>query len=798
MHPSKLNITLILFLLFFQSFIFSQNGTIKGRVFNAKNNEPLPYTSLIIKGTTTGSTSDLDGNFIFTGIKPGYIKLEATSVGFEKYITEEILVTNAKAVYLDVPLKAVSISLGKVEIVSGPFQRIEESPVSLRSLGISEIEKYPGGNRDVSKVIQSLPGVSSTPAYRNDVIVRGGGSNENSFYLDGVEIPNLNHFSTQGASGGPVGIINIDFVREVSLYSGAFPANRGNALSSVLDFRMVDGSKDKWNARFAFGASDLALTLNGPVTKKSTLILSARRSYLQFLFSALKLPFLPTYSDFQIKYKYKFNLKNELSFIGLGAIDQFRLNTGIKNPDETQKYILGYLPVNKQWNYTVGAVYKHFNKNGYTTIVLSRNMLNNISYKYRNNDESFDSNKVYSYTSQESENKLRAEHTIHIGVYKITYGAGIKYARYTNSTFQKLLIADSVRNINYNSELFVFGWSIFGQFSRSFFKDRLALSFGIRTDGNDFDKQMMNPVSQLSPRFSASFQITKKWFINFNTGRYYEQPPYTSLGFRNNAGVLVNKENGITYIAADHIVAGLEFNRNDNSKFTAEGFYKTYSHYPFSLNDSVCIASKGADYGTFGDEAVNSSSKGRAYGAELMLRDQDFFGFNYIISYTFVRSEFTDKHGRYVPSAWDNRHILNITLQRSFRHNWDIGLKWRFVGGAPYTPANLALSSTRQTWDTRGRVYPDYNRYNSERLKSFHQLDVRVDKQFYFKKWSLMFYVDVQNVYNFKSDSPPEYTNLTSSGVENVDPVDNSKYILRELKPTTGTVLPSIGIIIEF
>jgi len=798
MQGSKFNISFILFLLFFQPLVFSQSGVIKGRVFNAKNNEPLPFTSLIIKGTGLGATADINGRFIFIGIKPGYIKLEATSVGFEKYITEEILVTNAKQVYLDVPLKETSINLNRVEIVSGPFQRVEESPVSLRSLGISEIEKYPGGNRDVSKVIQSLPGVSSTPAYRNDVIVRGGGSNENSFYLDGVEIPNLNHFSTQGASGGPVGIINIDFVREVSLYSGAFPANRGNALSSVLDFRMVDGSSDKWNARFAFGASDLALTLNGPVTKKSTLILSARRSYLEFLFSALKLPFLPTYNDFQLKYKYKFNLKNELSIIGLGAIDHSRLNTGIKNPDETQKYILGYLPVNKQWNYTLGAVYKHFNKNGFTTIVLSRNMLNNVAYKYRNNDESSDANKIYSYSSQESENKLRAEHATRFGAYKITYGAGIKYARYTNNTFQKLLIADTIRNINYNSKLFVFGWNIFGQINRSLFKDRLMLSFGIRTDGNDFDHSMMNPVSQLSPRFSASFQLSGKWFINFNTGRYYEQPPYTSLGFRNNAGILVNKENNVTFIAADHIVAGLEFNRNDNSKFTAEGFYKYYTHYPFSVNDSVCIASKGADYGTFGDEAVTSSSRGRAYGAELMLRDRDFFGFNYIVSYTFVRSEFSDKHGRYVPSAWDNRHILNITLQRSFKHNWDIGLKWRFVGGAPYTPANLVLSSAIRTWDTRGRVYPDYNRYNSERLKPFHQLDVRIDKQFYFKRWSLMFYVDVQNVYNFKSDSPPEYTNLTPSGQENIDPADNTRYVLRELNPMSGTILPTLGIIIEF
>lgn len=780
-----------------RSVVYGQSGVIKGRVFNPNNNEPLPFTNLVIKGTRTGSTSDLDGNFLFTGLKPGYVQIEASSVGYEKYLTEEIMVTNAKTVLLDIPMKEAGINLQQVEITAGFFQRTDESPLSLRSLGVSEIERYPGGNRDVSRVIQSLPGVSSTPAYRNDVIVRGGGAAENSFYLDGVEIPNLNHFSTQGASGGPVGIINIDFIREVNLYTGAFPANRGNALSSILEFRQIDGSSEKWNGRFAFGASDLALTLNGPVTKKSTLIFSARRSYLQFLFSALGLPFLPTYNDFQLKYKYKFDQKNELTVLGLGAIDKSKLNTGIENPDESQRYLLGYLPVDEQWNYTIGAVYKHFHKKGYTSLVLSRNMLNNRSYKYLNNDDSDDSNKIFDYLSQESENKIRIEHTSTLGAYRINYGAGMKLARYTNETSRKTSLGDSVFNIRYNSLLYVFGWNIFGQISRSFLKDKLTLSLGIRTDAADFNKEMANPLSQISPRFSASYKLTDKLLLNFNTGRFYQQPPYTALGFRNNNGELVNKDNRLKYIVADHVVAGIEFDRNDNSQYSIEGFYKHYSAYPFSVSDSICLASKGAGFGTYGDEELISTAKGRAYGLEVLLRDRDFFGFNYIISYTLVRSEFTGKSGKYISSAWDNIHILNLTLQRTFKYHWNIGIKWRLVGGAPYTPADLQNSSYREVWDARGRAYPDYNRFNTERLKPFHQLDVRIDKQFFFKRWSLMLYADVQNVYGFKAQSAPEYTNLTPEGEINISPSDPDKYVLRKLDFYSGTVLPTIGIIIE-
>jgi hypothetical protein len=229
--------------------VFSQSGRIEGRVYNAKNNEPLPFTNIIVWGTQIGSTSDLDGRFVFTGLQPGYIRLAASSVGFETYISEDLLITNAKTVFIEIAMKETSVQLEQVEIKASPFRRVEESPLSMRSLSLKEIERNPGGNRDISKVIQSLPGVSSSVSFRNDVIVRGGGSSENRFYLDGMEIPNLNHFATQGASGGPVGMINVDFIREVDFYSGAFPANRGNALSSVLEFKQIDGNKDKFSLK---------------------------------------------------------------------------------------------------------------------------------------------------------------------------------------------------------------------------------------------------------------------------------------------------------------------------------------------------------------------------------------------------------------------------------------------------------------------------------------------------------------------------------------------------------------------
>ena len=426
---------LLLVIIVFDSAGQTNSGVIKGRVFNSKTNEGVPFATVQVWGTTIGAVTDFDGNFSFTGLKPGFVELRVSSIGFKPYISSAVMVTNSNQVNIEIPMEENAVDIGEVVIKASPFTKKVETPMSVRIIGIDEIEKNPGGNRDISKVIQSFPGVASTPAFRNDVIVRGGGPNENRFFIDNVEIPYLNHFSTQGASGGPVGIINVDFVQSVDFLSGAFPASKGNALSSVLNFTLIDGNKDKMKYRATLGASDLGLTIDGRQAKTALYSVSARRSYLQFLFGALELPFLPNYTDFQLKYRVRLDDKNEITILGLGAKDDFKLNLEA-NETEFQQYILDYIPVQEQYSYTAGIVYKHFRKNGYDTWVLSRNYLNNTQYKYEDNIEA-DTNKVLDYFSGEGEIKARYERTI-IGDkgFRISYGAGYEYAHYRNSTFQ--------------------------------------------------------------------------------------------------------------------------------------------------------------------------------------------------------------------------------------------------------------------------------------------------------------------------------------------------------------------------
>lgn len=776
--------------------LFAQNAQISGRVIDATNNEPLPFANVVVKGTTIGATTDFDGKFLITGLTPGFISLEATYVGYVNATSPEVQVSNAKTEYVEIAMKNAGISLQEVEVKANPFIRTEESPLSLQKLGVREIETSPGSNRDISRVIQSLPGVGSGVSFRNDIIIRGGGPSEATFYLDGVQIPTINHFATQGSSGGAVGILNADFISSVDFYSGAFPANRGNALSGIFEFTQKEGNKEKPRFRGSVGASEISLTTDGPAGEKSSFIFSVRRSYLQFLFDVIGLPFLPTFNDYQLKWKTRFDPKNELTIVSIGALDQFKLNTGIENPTEDQEYILGFLPVNEQWSYAIGAVYRHYKDNSFQTLVVSRNMLNNTSYKYPENDESRP--KSLDYTSQEIENKIRYENNIRWGDYKFVYSLGSEFAKYNNRTKQQLFVGDQLINIDYQSDLQLFKYSASAQLSRNFLNDRLTLSAGLRTDANNYSASMQNPIDQLSPRFSASYALSEQWAVTANAGRYFQLPAYTTLGFRDNSGALVNKDNDLKYIAANHYIAGVQFIPKPDVFFSLEGFYKQYSRYPFSVNDSISLANKGADFGVIGNEEVISANKGRAYGFEVLNRTQLPSGFNLIVSYTFVRSEFEDKKDQLIPSSWDFRHIITLTANKSLKRNWIVGFKWRFDGGLPYTPYDLNKSSLITAWDAQGGPYLNFDDLNALRLKPYHQLDVRVDKKYFFDKWSLMFYLDIQNLYNFKAELQDNLIREKDAN-GNYQTVDgDSRYVLRGIPNTSGTVLPTIGIMVEF
>ncbi|EXZ84260.1 tonB-dependent Receptor Plug domain protein [Bacteroides fragilis str. B1 (UDC16-1)] len=755
--------------------------------------QPLEFINVLVLGLGRGGVTDAEGHFNIGEVPPGIYRLQASAVGYKTILTPEYIVST-KDLTIQIETEENLTELEGVTVTASPFRRDPESPVGLRIIGLHEIEKSPGANRDISRIVQSYPGVAFSPAgYRNDLIVRGGSPSENRFYLDGVEIPNINHFSTQGASGGPVGIINADLIREVNFYTGAFPTDRGNAMSSVLDFKLRDGDMERNSLKATLGASEVSLASNGHIGKKTSYLVSVRQSYLQFLFDMLGLPFLPTFTDAQFKLKTRFNANNELTILGLGGIDNMKLNT--KLDGEKAEYILSYLPKIQQETFTLGAVYRHYAGIHVQSVVVSYSYLNNRNTKYLNNDESSADNLSLKLRSVEQETKFRIENTSTFGNWKINFGANLDYSQYTNTTFQRVYI-DEGRTFDYHTYLGMWRWGIFGTINYATTDERFTASLGVRTDANNFSSGMKGMGDQLSPRLSLSYRLTDGLYLSGNAGLYYQLPPYTGLGFKDNNGAWVNKY--LRYMSVSQESLGLSWHPGNTFELSAEGFYKQYDKIPFSIADGIPLACKGNDYGVIGNEALSSTAQGRAYGIEILMKWLIAKKLNLASSFTLFKSEYrNNKQSEYIASAWDNRYIFNMSGTYNFPHNWSLGMKISCIGGAPYTPYDVEKSSLVTAWNAQGRPYYDYTKYNTGRLPAFGQLDVRVDKTFYLKRCMLGFYIDLQNVTNSKFKQPDI---LMSTGViENPSaPMAEQRYKMKYITQKSGTLMPTLGITFEY
>ena len=777
------------------SFLWAQPvHQVKGTVIDKSSRQPLEFINVMIVGLNKGGVTNAEGKFSIEQVPPGIYRLQASAIGYKTVTTPEYILST-RDLHIQIEMEENQTELEGVTITASPFHRDIESPVSLRIIGLQEIEKSPGANRDISRIVQSYPGVAFSPiGYRNDLIVRGGSPSENRFYLDGVEIPNINHFSTQGASGGPVGILNADLIREVNFYTGAFPTDKGNALSSVLDFKLRDGDMERNSVKATLGASEVSLASNGHLGKKTSYLVSVRQSYLQFLFDMLGLPFLPTFTDAQFKLKTRFDAQNELTVLGLGGIDKMKLNT--KADDEDNEYILSYLPKIQQETFTLGAVYRHYAGAHVQSVIASHSYLNNRNTKYRQNDESNPDNLTLRLRSTEQNTQFRLENSSSFRNWKVTVGANLDYSQYSNTTFQKVY-TDHAQTFDYHTYLDIMRWGLFGTINYTSIDERFTASLGLRADANNYSAAMKDMTDQLSPRLSLSYQLTEHWSLSGNAGLYYQLPPYTAIGFKNNNGLYANKY-ALRYMQVSQGSIGINWRKGDTFEVSLEGFYKDYDKIPLSVADGIPLTCKGNDYGVIGNELLTSTAQGRSYGAELLLKWLIAKKLNLASSFTLFKSEYrNNKESEYIASAWDNRFIFNLRGTYNLPRHWSVGMKVSCIGGAPYTPYDADKSSLVTAWNAQGKPYYDYTRYNEERLPAFTQVDIRIDKTFYLKRCMLGFYIDLQNIAGSKLKQADV---LMSTGViKNPDaPIAGQRYVMKSVKQESGTLLPTLGITFEY
>ena len=765
-------------------------GTLSGTVTDAKTGDPLIGTTVLLEGTELGDATDVNGRYTITNIPTRTYNIKASFVGFISQTKFNIVIRSEGNIDVNFQLQEDVRELDEVTVTPNPFLKEEVTPLSIQKFNQEEITAYPGGNNDIAKVVQSLPGVSgSVGGFRNDVIIRGGAPNENVYFLDGIPIPNINHFSTQGSAGGPVGLQNVSFFEGVSLTASSFGAEYENVLSGILQFNQRNGDNREFNGNLRVGSSEAALTLEGTLFKgdntesNTTYIASVRRSYLQLLFQAIGLPFLPDYWDYQYKVNHRINTNNQVYVTGVGSIDDLSINE-LDDFDPEQEAIQNQIPVIRQTSNTVGIGWKRqFSDNsGFMETVVSSNTLGNEFYRYEDNVNQ--TGLYFKNDSRETETHLRYQATKFVDNWTLSGGFNVINADYNNTT------EDLINNRSFNTDLNFFRYGLFIQSSANFSKNRIGISLGLRTDGDSFTESGHQLYRTLSPRASISYKLTEneKWTLNASLGRYYKILPYTTLGFQNNNGRFPNSDSD--YIQSDHIVGGVEYLLNDRARISAEGFFKYYSNYPVSTTDSVSLANKGGDFEVSGSEPIVSAGNGRTYGIELLYQQKFTGKFYGVAAFTFYKSEFTNLFSNtYKPAVWDNGTLISLLGGYKFGKNWEISSRFRYLGKAPYAPVDQSL--TLQNYPA---VFRDYELLGSVRLDPLSQLDVRVDKKFNFQNLSLDIYLEVQNVLAQSGPSEPRYGLDRNENGEVITP----RTLVQVNRTDEAEVLPSIGLVLNF
>ena len=780
---------LLLILLTISTYVLAQNtGTFSGQIIDEKTQYPLEGSSVILEGTNIGVITDANGYFTFENVPAKSYNIQATYLGYESQTLYNVIVKSVGTPSLLFKLNEASEALDEIILSKSSFRTSKETPLSTQSFSAVEIETYPGGNNDIAKVAQSLPGISpSIGGFRNDFIIRGGAPNESVYYLDGVEIPNINHFSTQGSAGGPVGMLNVAFIREVTLSSSAFGAEYDNPLSGVLAFEQREGNDQKYSGNVRIGASEAGATFNGPLFKRgkersnTTLMVSARRSYLQFVFALVGLPIRPDYWDYQWKLNHTIDERNSLTFIGLGSIDDF----SVVAPDDfdvEQQAALETAPIIEQRTITLGLTWKHKFKNGTGQVntTLSTNRLKNVFSQYQDNENK--TGILFRNDSKEQETKLRVHATQYIKDWKVSYGLNVQQSVYTNNT------DDVVGGLGYETAIDFAKYGFFGKLSRSFVNNRLSLALGLRSDADSFTNGS-TLIDNLSPRLSASYMLNESssWKLNASVGRYFKIPTYTMLGFQNNSGEFINKSN--RYTQSDHYVFGVEYNLSPSARFTVEAFRKDYSQYPVSVLDGVSLANKGAGFEVLGNEAVVDTGSGLSKGIEVLFQQKLSNNFYGILAYTLFSSEFSGIDNVRLPSVWDSGNLLTFTGGYKLPKNWEVSLRYRYAGATPFAPTDTAA-----TLITYPQVIIDYSRLGENNLSTFKQGDFRLDKKWNFEKLSFNFYIEIQNFLAQENPRPDEYTLARTDEGMDILP----KELVKIEREERNTPFPSFGFVFDF
>ena len=740
-------------------------------------------------------TTAREGAFAFSNLPVGLCNIRVSSPdGSFTTVLHEQTLNAVKPLELRIEVERPYQVLEEVAISAEAFKTTEETPLSIKNINWSEMQRMPGATLDISKAIQSFPGVLPKSSFGYNISIRGGASSENAYRMDGIDLPTINHFSIQGASGGAVSLLNMDFIQGAALYSGAFPSSMSNVLSGALDLDLRQARSDRPGIRMTLGATDVGATIELPLTGRSGVMVSARNSFSQHYFKLFNIPVLPTYQDAQFKYYTRIGDHADLTILGVGGWDSYRVYTEGRGSDALL-YNVGYIPEGEQSTEVLGARYRKFVPNGLQTLVVSHDRITNDADKYVGNTRQ-ESDRQLRYRSYEDRTRLRYERVWDGEQAKLTLGGSLEAVGVGVDMWALKGHTAGVDTTNLQSDLSYVQGGLFAAYARHSANKRGTLNLGLRMDAANFNLNMVNPLAQLSPRASYKYQLSSHWTANSHVGRYQQMPAGILLA----ANRATNHGRFTRFTTTDHLGAGVEYQNGKTYRVSMEVYTKRYRNAPFLVNDQIAYANAIGAYVAVGDQPSIPNAQGRARGFELFLQQKLKGQYWWMGAYNYGISEFQTASGDWAPSVWDSRHTLSLTTGKVWGKGWQWGLKWRYSSGTPYTPFNESASALVTNWDVLQRGVFDYAQVNSQRLDAFTQLDFRLDKTYSHKGWSLSWFLDLQNLASGDIPLMPYLTVVRDPDTKAplLHPNDPTRYQMQLLRSDTGRTLPTIGMILEF
>ncbi len=709
-------------------------GAIKGNVIDAETKVPLIGVNVVVVGTEKGAATDSGGAFIIKKLPVGSYILQFDYIGYEQLKKTDIIVRSGRSTVVYAELKMTALDGKEVVVTSNYFSKVEDEPTSVVSFSYEEIRRAPGSAGDVSRIIMGLPSIAKVNDQTNNLVVRGGSPVENGFFVDNIEIPNINHWPAQGTSGGAIGLLNVDFIRDVSFYSGGFSPKYGDKLSAIMDLDLREGNRSEFDGQLDLNFSGFGGVAEGPLfNKKGSFLVSVRRSYLDFLVDAIDIgtSVAPRYGDMQGKLVYDINQNHKIMLVSVSGDDHN--NPDRKAAEENDMIVYGNQDI---YQNTTGINWRAiWNKKGYSNTSFAY-----TSLKYR--EDFFETNTALHLIKNRSlEQTVKFRNVNHFRLDKknsIEFGIETKrigqdynnfYSQYTDA------LGDATQAFNFNKKINATTFAAFLNYKLKPFA-KLASTWGLR-----FDHFSYNNKSSISPRFSFSYDLTSLTSISGSAGLFYQNIPLILLS--------QNESNKSLKIPmATHYILGIEHLISANTKFTLEFYQKNYSHFPLDpgqpqlfLFDEIVYR-----YGFFfNHEKLVDSGKAYSRGVEITLQKklkQNFYG---LLGASYFRAKYKGSDYNWKNRVYDNRLIFSMQGGYKLNNKWEFSLRWIFAGGTPYTPFDLEKSKGLK------RSVLDENRINDARYPDYHSLNIRFDRRFNFKASNLIFYFSVWNVYNRKN-----------------------------------------------